>query len=157
MSVALPSPDPNQWSNTAPTSTLFTYNQTYSFGSNSSAKMIGYFFRSIEGYSKIGTYTGNGSTDVTFIYTGFRPAFVMIKRIDSAANWYIYDATRGTTNAVIPFLNPNNSDAEQFFGAYDFLSNGFKNRQTNVFFNDNNGKYFYMAFAENPFKNSLAR
>jgi len=157
LSVALPSPDSNQWSNTAPTSTLFTYNQTYSFGSNSSAKMIGYFFRSIEGYSKIGTYTGNGSTDGTFIYTGFRPAFVMIKRIDSSANWYIYDATRGTTNAVIPFLNPNNSDAEQFFGAYDFLSNGFKNRQTNVFFNDNNGKYFYMAFAENPFKNSLAR
>lgn len=153
--------DSQQWSTTGdvvPNSSVFNINTGYTFGAGSLGDpFVAYCFASKEGYSKIGAYTGNGSADGTFIYTGFRPAFVMVKGLDLNSNWYIYDATRGTTNVELPFLNPNNSDAEQYFGAYDFVSNGFKNRETNQYFNQSNEKYLYMAFAEQPFKNANAR
>jgi len=132
----------------APTSTVFTPNMT----SNS---MIAYCFHSVEGYSKLGIYTGNGSADGPFVYTGFRPAFVIIKRTNLTSSWIMLDEDRALAG-----LDADNSDAENT--AYDqstiqFASNGFKNRNTFGSTNASGDNYIYMAFAENPFKNSLAR
>ncbi len=120
---------------------------------------VAYCFAQIAGYSAFGSYTGNGSSDGTFVFTGFRPAFLLIKRTDSAGGWYTYDDARSTYNLNATILQPNLSDAE-FTGtnnSYDFLSNGFKNRGTGGDNNASGGTYIYMAFAESPFKYSLAR
>jgi hypothetical protein len=115
---------------------------------------IGYFFRGVEGYSKFGKYTGNGSTDGTFVYTGFRPAFVLIKRTTGTEDWIIYDSVRDTFNAVDSFLKPNISDAEGTASYGDLLSNGFKARNTFAPLNASGEPHIYMAFAENPFVTS---
>jgi hypothetical protein len=121
---------------------------------------IAYCFAEVEGYSAFGSYTGNGSTDGPFVYTGFRPAFVMVKVTAGAiydANWFMLDSARGTYNVNKPFLAANNANAENSGATCaDFLSNGFKLRITNSL-NDSNATYIYMAFAENPFKNANAR
>ncbi len=128
---------------------------------NSSAQMVAYCFSEVEGYSKFGSYTGNGSSDGVFVYLGFRPALVLTKRSDSTGPWVIYDATRDLSNdANTALLYPYASDAEYSqTGGFDLLSNGFKIRaSTNIVdYNASGGTYIYMAFAENPFKNSLAR
>jgi len=118
--------------------------------------LVTYCFHSVEGFSKIGTYTGNGSTDGPFVYTGFRPAFVVAKRTDLTSSWQMWDTSRSTYNATTHRLRADLSDAEDT-GAVDIdtLSNGFKLR--NVGINSSGGTYIYMAFAENPFKQSLAR
>ena len=149
--------DALQWDDTAPTSTEFTYNQTYSFGSGDSDTMLGYFFRSIEGYSKISTYTGNGNANGPFVYTGFRPAYVLAKRTNGEDGWYILDAARNTFNAVNSALFANASGAENTVtDRVDLLSNGFKLRTTSGP-NQTGATYIYMAVAEQPFKNTNAR
>ena len=113
---------------------------------------MAYCWAEIEGFSKFGSYTGNGSTDGTFVYTGFKPAWVMMKRTDSAGNWVILDNKRNTFNPVDIQLVANSSGADATGVDYlDFLSNGFKHTSTNTSFNASGGTYIYMAFAEHPF------
>lgn len=143
------------WNSTSPTSSVFSVN-----GSNtnrSAINMVAYCWAEISGYSKFGSYTGNGSTDGPFVYTGFRPKFVMIKCTSNADSWYMLDTSRSTYNATNQRLFANASSAESSGDAMDILSNGFKNRSSTTLNNLNGGTYIYMAFAENPFKNALAR
>jgi hypothetical protein len=119
-----------------------------------------YCFHSVEGFSKIGSYVGNGSTDGPFVYTGFRPAFIMSKRTDSTGDWHMYDVKRDTYNYVHNAIWANYSSAEYDYGAtqvWDILSNGFKARTSSVINNSSGATYIYMAFAEQPMKFSNAR
>ena len=148
--------DANQWSDTAPTSTVFTYNQAYSFGGNNDKIMIGYAFHSVDGYSKMGSYTGNGNADGAFVYTGFRPAYVLVKATGTE-NWAITDTARSPYNNANLLLRPDETTADTT-GAMimDFLANGFKFRNTDT--KSNSAQvYIYMAFAETPFKYANAR
>ena len=114
---------------------------------------VGYFFQEKTGYSKFGSYTGNGDADGTFLYTGFKPAFVIIKRTDGGTNdWILYDSKRNI-NGIENALEPNNNNSEStVIGKtnynIDLLSNGFKPRSNSD--QINNGSYIYMAFAEAP-------
>ena len=120
-----------------------------------------YCFHSVEGYSKIGSYTGNGSADGPFVYTGFRPKFILIKSSSNSSLWEILDTARDTYNPVGYELYPNTSGAEGNAsgagGDFDYLSNGFKSRRATIELNTNGYTYIYMAFAESPFKYSNAR
>jgi hypothetical protein len=145
----------NRWNNISPTSSVFTVATTGSVNDPSNT-YVAYCWAAISGFSAFGSYTGNGSTDGTFVYTGFRPKFVMVKRTDTTGNWRLVDTVRGTFNATQYELYPNLSNAEGT-ATYDILSNGFKNRETSADYNASGGTYIYMAFAENPFKNALAR
>ena len=112
-----------------------------------------------KGYSKFGSFIGNQSTDGTFIYTGFRPAWIMFKEStgsESGANWFMYDNKRSTFNQTQKYLRANLSNDEQdnSAGAIDILSNGFKIRTADTSLNDNGETYIFMAFAESPFVNS---
>ena len=142
---------------TQPTSSVFSIGTNG--GTNTSGNnYIAYCFHSVDGYSKFGSYTGNGSTDGPFIYTGFRPAFVMVKRTDVASSWPIFDSAREPTNAVKKRLNADESVVEaSFANGLDYTSNGFKIRDTSGGINASAGTYIYMAFAENPFKYTTAR
>ena len=125
-------------------------------------KYVAYCFAPIAGYSAFGSYTGNGSTDGTFVYTGFRPRYVMIKRTDSAEQWYINDTSRDTYNVTGNSLRAQSSGAEATTGGansstWDILSNGFKLRDTGAGTNASGGTYIYMVFAESPFKYANAR
>jgi len=143
------------WNSTAPTSSVFSVGDNT--GTNGSAdKCIAYCFAEKQGYSKFGSYTGNGNADGTFVYTGFKPAFVMRKRTDATANWTIIDNKRDTFNLADAKLKPNLNEAENddSSNGVDFLSNGFKTRTTDTEFNADGGTYIYMAFAENPFVTS---
>ena len=115
---------------------------------------ISYNFHSVQGYSKFGSYTGNGNADGTFVYTGFKPAWIMIKQSDGANGWNIYDNKRNTFNVMDKFLLANSSQAEASYSVIDFLSNGIKLRNTASSFNTSSASYIYMAFAENPFVTS---
>lgn len=139
------------WQNTAPTSTVLSFAAV-------SSPMLFYCFAPVAGYSAFGSYTGNGSADGPFIYTGFRPRYVMFKRTDSAQSWYIFDGVRNTYNAVNREVYADSSAAETAGNLlYDFVANGIKIRNNYADTNANGGTYIYMAFAENPFKYSLAR
>ena len=118
-----------------------------------------YAWTPIAGFSAFGSYTGNGSTDGPFIYTGFRPEFVMIKNITSAYGWVIFDTARNTYNVMGARLYPNTSSADSNLDSFDIVSNGFKIRFGSGFqeINNTSDNYIYMAFAEHPFKNALAR
>jgi hypothetical protein len=146
----------NSWlQNTAPTSTVFTLNSNGD--TNGSSKThIAYCFAEKKGYSKFGTYTGNGNTNGTFVYTGFRPAWVLIKRTDSTGDWVMHDTKRDPFNVMDKRLWASATNAETANSIYnmDFLSNGFKTRNTNTLVNASGGTYIYMAFAENPFVTS---
>ena len=134
------------WSNTAPT------NQVFSIGSSvvNNANYVGYCFHSVKGFSKIGKYKGNGNANGTFVYTGFKPAFVMVKRYDGTGlSWRFFDSKRHY-NGDREFMYANLSDAEAGGDNMDFLSNGFKNRNTSGHQNGNGDDYIYMAFAEEP-------
>ena len=146
--------DTNVWNNTAPTSSVFTVGD-YSYTNPSSRAMIAYCFAEKKGFSKFGKYTGNGSTDGTFVYTGFKPAWLMIKNIDNASSsWIIHDNKRDTFNIAKKNLDAENSDSEATLDRLDILSNGFKNRSTLGFNNTSTNTYIYMAFAESPFTTS---
>ena len=114
---------------------------------------VAYCWAEVEGYSKMGTYSGNGSTNGPFIYTGFKPAFFMVKREDSADNWAMYDAARDSFNVAEKYLLADLTNAEATFSTakVDFLSNGFKWRGAVNFGNNSSGTYVFMAFAEHPF------
>ena len=146
----------NRWNNTSPTSSVF------SIGTVPSSVAVGYVaycWTPIAGFSAFGSYTGNGSSDGTFVYTGFRPKFVLFKRTDTTGDWVIEDTTRSAFNQMDARLFPYLADAEDSNGNgnIDYLSNGFKLRNSAASMNASGGTYIYMAFAENPFKNSLAR
>ncbi len=137
----------SNFSATAPTSTVFT---SHGWGTTS---MIGYCFHEVEGFSKFGSYTGNGVSDGPFVYTGFKPAWLLVKA-NNAANWYLCDAARSPMNPLTTFLHTDRSDADysNFGRGFDFLSNGFKVRQESGYGANYSGVItFYMAFAEHPF------
>ena len=140
----------------APTSTVLNLGTS---DTNNTATMIAYCFAEVPGYSAIGSYTGNGDSDGPFVYTGFRPAWVLIKRTDVLDFWMVYDAARSPYNQEILALYPNasNADTTETNNPIDAVSNGFKCRGAGSTSNTNTGTYIYMAFAENPFKNSNAR
>jgi hypothetical protein len=117
-----------------------------------------YCFAEVEGFSSFGSYTGNGSTDGPFVYCGFSPAFVMVKKTNAANDWAIWDSARDTYNVSQRTLLADLPNAE-YNGNYlcDFLSNGFKLKNDVGISNDNGSDYIYMAFAENPFKYANAR
>jgi hypothetical protein len=135
-----------------------TYFRAYDGGSTTD-RNVTYCFASVDGYSKVGSYTGNGSADGTFVYTGFRPAYVIGKRSSGIEDWFVFDSTRNPTNAVNGLLYPNGSNAE-YTGVsdrFDMYSNGFKLRDTDNKTNASGSTYIYLAFAETPFKHSNAR
>jgi len=148
------------WNNTEPTSSVFSIGTDAGVNGNTNT-FIAYCFHSVDGFSKFGSYVGNGSTNGPFVYTGFRPAFLMVKRTDSTSPWLMYDNERNTFNQTDNLLRANTSQAETGSGELDFLSNGFKYRgsSTNADYvtNVSGGTYIYMAFAEAPFKNAVAR
>ena len=155
--------DVNYMGQTLPTSSVFSLGFNYTTN-KASETYIAYCFSEVAGYSKFGKYTGNGTSSGIsgpFVFTGFRPAWLMLKRSDSADHWIIKDNKRNTTNDVFRNLGADINNAE--FGSSgnvqsaDFLSNGFKLRGTDSAVNANNGTYVYFAFAESPFKNSRAR
>jgi len=147
--------DATLYNDTAPTSSVFSVGTNYNTNHSDGRTYIGYIFSSVKGYSKIGSWTGNGNADGPFIYTGFKPAWVMIKRTDSTNNWGIMDNKRSTFNEVGDQLMANTSDAEDNpTSGRDFLSNGFKLRETGNAINGSGASYIYMAFAENPFVTS---
>ena len=141
------------WNNTSPTSSVFSVG-TWTYTNASSDTYVFYALAEKKGYSKFGSYTGNGNADGTFVYTGFRVGWVMIKRTDGANGWYIYDSTRDPENQNTKALLPAETDAEQDESGMDLLSNGFKLRNTDGSKNGSGNSYIYMAFAENPFVNS---
>ena len=139
----------------SPTSTTFNMSNNL-FGSDT---YVAYCFAPIAGYSAFGSYTGNGSADGPFVFTGMRPAYIMLKRTDNTSDWFVYDATRSPYNAASTRLYPDLSVAEDTGGSnydIDFLSNGFKLRGTGQI-NISGSTWIFMAFASNPFKYSLAR
>jgi len=142
------------------TSTIFGLGVTSNTETNGNGSTyVAYCWAEITGFSKFGSYTGNGSTDGPFVYTGFRPKFIMAKRTDTAGfDWILTDSSRSPSNVVDKRLFANTNDAESSATTpYDYLSNGFKLRNTNANENASGGTYIFMAFAENPFKNANAR
>lgn len=148
---------PSYWNSTTATSSVFTLGNDITVN-QSGDNFVAYCFSEVAGYSKFGSYVGNGSTDGPFVYCGFRPKFVLYKCSSGLGGWLIADTSRGTYNLNDPSLIANGSDAE-FTGNYiDILSNGFKFRATSgTGVNGSGSTYIFMAFAENPFKYSLAR
>lgn len=124
---------------------------------NASNTFIVYLFAEVAGFSKFGSYTGNGSADGPSVHCGFRPRFVLIKRTDTTGDWYIWDTSRNTFNVVSAELFANSSAIEASASDLDILSNGFKLRATTAGFNASGGTYIFAAFAEFPFKYSNAR
>jgi hypothetical protein len=157
--TAAQSNNSSYWNDGVPNSTILNLGSDAG-GNASGDNYIAYCFAEKQGYSKFGSYTGNGSTDGTFVYTGFKPAFVMTKRTDTTSNWHMYDSKRDVDNGVTFELRANNTDAEtdvfDVIAEYraDFLSNGFKVKTTQSSMNASGGSYIYMAFAENPFVTS---
>jgi hypothetical protein len=152
--------DNTAWNGSSPT---FNSN-VFSVGSlnrtNSSQQMVAYCFAPVNGYSAFGSYTGNGSTDGPFVYTGFRPAFVLLKRsVGDIADWVMHDDTRSPYNVASNRLYTNKNEAEVNDSTMqiDILSNGFKLRGSGGNVNQSTNTYIYAAFAEFPFKYSRAR
>jgi hypothetical protein len=147
------------WNDTAPTSTVFSVNNNA--GVNGSGNTyIAYCWHSVEGFSKFGKYTGNGSLDGPFVWCGFRPSFLMVKRTDVSSDWFMLDNQRPGYNVIggggVGQLAANQTYAESSLSTYaivDFLSNGFKVRHdmTYGYWNASGGTYIFMAFAEHPF------
>ena len=137
------------FNDTAPTSSVFSVGANGDTNGSSQA-MIAYCFAEKTGYSKFGSYTGNGNADGTFVYTGFKPAFVMVKQSSGTGFWTIIDNKRPEFNPASKWLYPNNSDAEYNASSYpvDFLSNGFKNKSTGSYFNSSGSTYIYMAIGQ---------
>jgi hypothetical protein len=122
------------------------------------ADYVSYLFAEVAGYSKFGSYTGNGSSDGTFVYTGFRPRFILMKNATSAGeSWLMWDTARNTYNVVGEYLLSNASDAAANYSGLDIVSNGFKLRNTGTGLNGSGSTIIYMAFAEVPTKFALAR
>jgi len=149
--------DSTMWNNTSPTSSEFSLGDHDNVNGNSH-KFIAYCFAEKKGYSKFGSYVGNGSSSGSMIVTGFKPAWVMIKRTDTANDWNIQDSKRTDYNGKqTTSLQANTNSSESTIGTdfrRDILSNGFKIRNDGAETNASGGTYIYMAFAESPFVNS---
>ena len=141
------------WNNTTPTASVFSVSGASVVNRNNSTYVY-YLLAPKQGYSKFGSYTGNGNANGPFTYLGFKPAMVIIKRTDVAKNWYINDNLRDGYNNDNPYLSPNLNAAETGGTEIDILSNGFKIRASGTGHNASGGNYIYMAFAENPFVTS---
>jgi len=144
------------WQDTAPTSSVFSIG-TRNAVNASGEDLVAYCFAEIKGYSKFGSYKGNGSNDGPFVYTGFRPSFIMYKntsRSTAGAIWWMWDTTRDTRNPTDLYLRANDSLAEGSFDSLDILSNGFKLRTSDGGQNASGETIIYMAFAESPFVSS---
>jgi len=146
----------SMWNSAIPTSSVINLG-TDGNTNASSGTYVAYAFAEIAGFSKFGSYIGNGSADGSFVYTGFKPKYIMYKRIDTTGNWIVYDTTRSTYNQPAAALYPNLANAEDSSHPSDILSNGFKLRSTGADSNASGGTFIYMAFAENPFANSNAQ
>ena len=140
----------NWWNDTAPTSSVVTLGSYPLTGSSGS--YIAYCFTSVAGYSAFGSYTGNGNANGPFVYTDFRPAFVIVKNITSDASWCLWDSKRPGYNLTDGLFNIDNANAEANWAYIDVLSNGFKVKGTHAVQNTNTDNYIYAAFAENPFQ-----
>jgi len=149
------------WNNTAPALNVFSIGgPTTGATNNNGSAYIAYCFAEVDGFSKFGSYTGNGSADGVFCYTGFRPKWVMIKRTDSTGPWFLQDSSRSKYNVILDSLLADQNVVENTIGGYDkmdFLSNGFKQRDSSLNANGSGGSYIFAAFAEAPFKYALAR
>ena len=147
--------DQYMFNNTEPTNSIITLSDEGEVNKSGST-YVGYIFHSVKGYSKFGKYQGNGNADGTFIYTGFRPAFILLKHTTSQESWHLYDGKRANSfNPVNGRLQADSSGTEYTgVNAFDFLSNGFKLRDSNIAYNQSGDTFIYMAFAENPFVNS---
>ena len=142
------------FTSTAPTSTVFSLGSAGNTNFNTSS-LIAYCFTPIKGFSNFGLYLGNGDANGRFVYTGFKPAFLLFKRTSASGNnWVILDNKRNTFNIMGEGLFPNLSDAGFAYTIIDFTSNGFKLRANDVWNNGSGDTYIYMAFAENPFVSS---
>jgi hypothetical protein len=144
------------WNSTAPTSSVFSVGTSTDVNA-SGITYIAYCFAEIAGFSKFGTYTGNGSVDGPFVSCGFRPRFVMYKSTSETAGWVILDTSRNTNNVANKYLSPNDSDFEGEINLIDVLSNGFKFRTLSTGNNASGVTYIFAAFAEVPSKYALAR
>ena len=150
------------WNNTSPTSSVFTVGTVSDINTNGSQN-VSYCWAAIPGFSAFGSYTGNNAADGPFVYTGFRPRWILFKDTTTTGAWMIHDTSRDTYNAISNGLAPSNSNAESTYSGLaqaDILSNGFKIRATdaNQYWNNKSGyTYIYAAFADVPFKYALAR
>ena len=144
----------NRWNNTSPTNSVFSVGSDASVN-GSSNNIIAYCFAEKQGYSKFGSYAGNNNADGAFVYTGFSPAFLMVKRYGGGTqNWLIYDNKRNPFNLTSLNLKPNATTADATNNGVDLLSNGFKFRSNDGDSNGYSDGYIYMAFAEHPFTSS---
>jgi hypothetical protein len=148
------------WGTGGVTSTVFGLKGGGFSHNLASQPYVAYCFAAVAGYSAMGSYTGNGSSDGTFVFTGFMPRYVMIKQTNTTGDWQLFDTARSPTNVASNALYANGifaEDSNVTNRSVDFLSNGFKIRSSGTFINASGGTFIYMAFAENPFKNALAR
>ena len=160
--------DADRWNDTAPTSSVFTVDTDNQVNGDDD-KMLAYCFHSVDGYSKVGSYIGNGSAgsanqfDGTFVHTGFKPKFLLFKRLDTGARWYIWDDAREPHNPMDSWLNLQGTNVETtaltsgYEQQLDFVSNGFKLKGPNGGINSIGRTFIFLAFAETPFKYSNAR
>jgi len=160
--------DADRWNDTAPTSSVFTVDTDNQVNGDDD-KMLAYCFHSVDGYSKVGFYIGNGSAgsanqfDGTFVHTGFKPKFLLFKRLDTGARWYIWDDAREPHNPMDSWLNLQGTNVETtaltsgYEQQLDFVSNGFKLKGPNGGINSIGRTFIFLAFAETPFKYSNAR
>jgi len=138
-----------RWNDTEPTSSVFTLGTSAHV--NESGDYVAYCFAEKKGYSKFGSYEGNGNADGTFVYTGFKPAFVLSKDTTGAGeNWFIHDNKRDAFNPTNTYIRPNLTNSEGTAHHYNFFSNGFKNTYAGGSLNSSGRTYIYMAFAEEP-------
>jgi hypothetical protein len=147
--------DHDRWSDQAPSSTVITLGGNDGV-SKASTNYVCYAWTEIQGYSKFGSYTGNGNADGPFVYTGFKPAWLLIKESSGVEDWRLYDNKRSPLNVMDDQLFPNSTSSEATSSSYnlDFLSNGFKLRSSHGGYNTSSDIYVYMAFAEHPFVSS---
>ena len=144
------------WTQTDPTTSVFSIGTATAIN-QSGQDQICYCFAEKQGYSKFGKYIGNGNANGAFVFTGFKPNFVMLREIGNTNSWWMFDTARDTYNTADARFAANSSDAEatgSFTNVIDFLSNGFKLRNTDSAWNRSGGTYIYMCFAENPFVTS---
>jgi len=158
-SSAATSDDAENWNDTAPTEDIFTIGDGANVNTDDD-EYVAYCFHSVDGFSKMGSYEGNGNVDGTFVYTGFRVAWLMVKSSEGSAHWEILDNTRDVDNPAHRSLKANSNDAEDTTNTrndVDFLSNGFKFREDESNIMNGSEEYIYLAFAKTPFKYSNAR
>ena len=151
----------NQWNSTVPNATVVAVGASSETNSQpgQNQKIMAYCFHSVDGYSKVGSYTGNSNADGPMFYCGFKPSWAMFKATGSAQSWTVFDNKRNVYNLMDNSLFPDLSDAENDATSLsiDFVSNGIKIRSTHNYVNYSGSDYLVLAFAESPFKTSNAR